>query len=369
MGKFVEVKRQNAVLRKDRRKMEESLKAEVETYKRRANDHQQEAQKYMKEIKKYKSDHTQKYHKQFQIQIKKIKDIEMQRNTKETELGIYQKKNRELMGKLNKTQQQNDTLKKQYEKLWKQYDIKIKSQQTTNNNSDSKTILSQNKKKKTRKRKLNEIENNNDDPNNPKKKMKLSLNNNDMEESNNLNEDILRMSLNDNNEESILSPYNDSYRCLQFKDKSSMIQYEMERISIALIDKMSDPVEELGKFIQSLSVNTNYIKEDDDSLLFLNGYKMINEQRQKWQSALCENWYLSKQTKSLIPLIRFLYQILSPPDFNHIFPMLSGVRILRIVLDGDDGKLYRNLLFESITKKNNKYKQKKKKKKEKKEYK
>merc|ERR1712130_118304 len=198
----------------------------------RANDHQQEAQKYMKEIKKYKSDHTQKYHKQFQIQIKKIKDIEMQRNTKETELGIYQKKNRELMGKLNKTQQQNDTLKKQYEKLWKQYDIK----------------------KKTRKRKLNEIENNNDDPNNPKKKMKLSLNNNDMEESNNLNEDILRMSLNDNNEESILSPYNDSYRCLQFKDKSSMIQYEMERISIALIDKMSDPVEELGKFIQSLSV-------------------------------------------------------------------------------------------------------------------
>lgn len=94
-----------------------------------------------------------------------------------------------------------------------------------------------------------------------------------------------------------------------FKSKSGMIQYEMETISQKLIDKMNDPVDELGKFIQTLSVDISQ--------------NTVNKQRQNWQNLLCENWYLSKQTKTLIPLIRFLYQILSPPDFNHILPFKS----------------------------------------------
>ena len=187
-------------------------------------------------------------------------------------------------------------------------------------------------------------------------------------------------------------------------------------MSQQLIDKMSDPVNELGKFIQTLSVNKSISMEldvDDDNMDddnkenqgsqnidFIQGMKEINREKEKWQELLSENWHISKQNKSLVPLIRFLYQILSPPDFNHIMPlcniscfvctcserfyvdsfyvfyaflvrMMSGVRILQIIFYVHEGKLYRNMLFESIEsetkrKHNHKHKKRRKKKKRKK---
>ena len=118
-----------------------------------------------------------------------------------------------------------------------------------------------------------------------------------------------------------------SYHSVKFKDKASMIQFEMETVSQRLIDKMSDPVDELGTFIQSLSLN-HRVSEDDDSAL------LVNEQRQVWQRSLFENWHTSKQTKSLIPLIRFLCQILCPPDFNHVLPLSLNLKISYFMLIG-----------------------------------
>ena len=124
---------------------------------------------------------------------------------------------------------------------------------------------------------------------------------------------------------------------MQFDDKASVIQYEMEKVSQSIIDKMSDPVNELGKFIQTLSVNKSIAMElgvdsdnDDDNKedgdeprnnKFMHQMKKINREKEKWQELLSENWHISKQNKSLVPLIRFLSQIFSPPDFNHIMPL------------------------------------------------
>merc|ERR1719361_1676596 len=122
-----------------------------------------------------------------------------------------------------------------------------------------------------------------------------------------------------------------------------MMQYELEQVSRRLIDKMSDPVDELGTFIQSLSISNKLAVEEQVA-------QRINEQRQQWQEALFENWHTSKQTQSLIPLIRFLCQILATPDhsFDHILPMMSGIRILQTIFDGEDGELYRKMLYDSL---------------------
>ena len=61
---------------------------------------------------------------------------------------------------------------------------------------------------------------------------------------------------------------------LHFEDKSSIIQYEMERVSQQLIEKMSDPVNELGKFIQTLSVNKS-ISMESNLFIFNHLYKHL----------------------------------------------------------------------------------------------
>lgn len=123
--------------------------------------------------------------------------------------------------------------------------------------------------------------------------------------------DILAL---DHDEESLTGYSADTSHRIKFKSRSAMMQYELEIVSQRLIDTMSDPVDELGTFIQSLSVSDKLAVEDHIAA-------QINEQRQKWQKSLFENWHTSKQTKSLIPLIRFLCQILAEPDFHHILPL------------------------------------------------
>lgn len=123
--------------------------------------------------------------------------------------------------------------------------------------------------------------------------------------------DILAL---DHDEESLTGYCADTAHRVSFKDRPAMMQYELEAVSQRLIDAMSDPVDELGTLIQSLSVNDQLAVEDHVAL-------RINEQRLSWQRALFENWHTSKQTKSLIPLIRFLCQILAAPDFHHTLPL------------------------------------------------
>eukprot|EP01084_Bolivina_argentea_P156753 273176_1 len=444
---LINVKREMAKLRQKNRKNEEQLLAEVETYKRRSNDLQNESRKYQCKFKELQNENYEKYTKQFRSLRTQLTEVENQRNQKERELKDYSNKNRMLASKLNKEKKNNETLKHQHKKLYetlkkKDEEIKCtqlerqKSQNTIINTQSTNTSINvthieisqtqmnssnvnvnnmnningnvvntqsyvvntpncsgnkdktsqslplQKNGKNARKRKLDDTEkdqNRSQTVQNPKKKIKLSGHNKSVIGGDSIM-DLLDDNDNDNDENMvdlitnismhIPSSYNLYGKDIEFSCKEEIIEYEMGRVTNKLIDVLSgDPLDELGKFIQTLSVSNNMnmnMNNKQMDMQFINEYTNINEQRIKWQNLLNENWFLSKQTKSLIPLIRFLYQILSQLNFNHILPMLNGIKILHIIFDGNDGKLYRKMLFDSITQeKRHKKKHRRKKKKRK----
>eukprot|EP01083_Nonionella_stella_P032127 87904_1 len=303
--KLIAVKKDMARLRREKRQKEQRLEADVELHKRRANDLQSEAFKWKAKAKQCQNANHEKYTKQFQTLRCQITELRGQREAEEREKVEYCAKNKELMMQVCK----QSNYKSKYEKMSTEY---------------KKLYQNLNEKK----RKLDDIKNEI-----PTKKMKL------MPLNEIIDEDMMDVTV-------IYA--SSSGRKHDFNDKPSMIQYEMQRITELLMDQMSgDPLDDLGLFIQSLSINNH------------NQRLCINEERQKWQKLLNQNWFLSKQTKSLVPLIRFLFGILSRNDFNHILPMTSAIRILQIVFDGRNGKLYRDMLLPKNAKKNAKKKKKK----------
>eukprot|EP01084_Bolivina_argentea_P156752 273175_1 len=79
---LINVKREMAKLRQKNRKNEEQLLAEVETYKRRSNDLQNESRKYQCKFKELQNENYEKYTKQFRSLRAQLTEVECQRNKK-----------------------------------------------------------------------------------------------------------------------------------------------------------------------------------------------------------------------------------------------------------------------------------------------
>lgn len=186
-AKIIESNKKCALLRRDKRRTEEALQAEVETYKRRSNDFENESRKLQQMNREYKNQHNNKYDKQFQTLKRQKMEMEQQRNAKEHELKSLSNKNRELKMKFLKQEEKTKKLRIEYKKLFNTLEqnkkrnneltqqlVQLKSSdnihivnhiESTPKNIASQRASSQSvpihNKKNSRKRKLDETENHN----------------------------------------------------------------------------------------------------------------------------------------------------------------------------------------------------------------
>merc|ERR1712228_795624 len=72
---LIEQKRQNALLRKEKRQNAEKCKQEIDYLKRKVNDYKNETKRIQQELKGYKFEKKDRYQSQFQTQEKRIQSI------------------------------------------------------------------------------------------------------------------------------------------------------------------------------------------------------------------------------------------------------------------------------------------------------